>query len=172
MRRGRALAIFLGFVTVLFCLPFLFSKNIPRNLGDITDYAGPFRYYAARRLQAGEWPLWNPHIFAGVPFLASPQSGLFYPPNQLFWLFPLVRAVNAFTALHLFLNAAGMALFLAAAGRRRAAPWLSGAAWGFGLFFLGKSPPATSSTCPDTRGRVSSWRRSCPGGDRFLSWRR
>jgi len=130
--------VFLGIVTILFCVPFLFSKNIPRNLGDIVDYAGPFRYYAARRLQAGEWPLWNPHIFAGVPFLASPQSGLFYPPNQLFWFFPLVRAVNAFTALHLFLNAAGMALFLAAAGRRRAAPWLGGAAWGFGLFFLGK----------------------------------
>jgi hypothetical protein len=125
-------------MTLLFCAPFLFSKSVPRNYGDVYDYAGPFRHYAARRLQAGQWPLWNPHIFAGAPFLASPQSGLFYPPNQLFWFFPLARAVNAFTALHLFLNAAGMALFLAAAGRRRAAPWLGGAAWGFGLFFLGK----------------------------------
>ncbi len=139
LRRLRALAVFLAVLTVLFCAPFLFSRGIPRNSVDVNDYGGPFRHYAARRLQAGQMPLWNPHIFAGTPFLASPQAGVFYPPNQVFWFFPLVRAVNVFTALHLFLNAWGMALFLVAARRRGAAPWLGGAAWGFGFFFIAKA---------------------------------
>lgn len=35
------------------------------------------------RLRAGELPLWEPGYFLGAPFLANPQTGVFYPPNWL-----------------------------------------------------------------------------------------
>ncbi len=38
-------------------------------------------------LSDGEWPLWNPYILGGVPFLAGGQHGLFAPQTLLFaWL--------------------------------------------------------------------------------------
>ena len=32
------------------------------------------------------WPLWNPHIYSGVPFVGEVQSGIHYPPHLLRFL--------------------------------------------------------------------------------------
>jgi len=50
------------------------------------DYSGQFFAfgdYQARRLLAGEIPLWNPYNNAGHPFLADTQSAVFYPPRLI-----------------------------------------------------------------------------------------
>ncbi len=39
-------------------------------------------------LHFGQIPLWNPYQFSGTPFVANPSSGMFYPFNLLFFLFP------------------------------------------------------------------------------------
>lgn len=49
----------------------------------------PWRVYARECLRAGELPLWDPYAFCGTPLLANQQTGVFYPPNLLFWLLPL-----------------------------------------------------------------------------------
>jgi hypothetical protein len=50
-------------------------------------YFYPYKAYAAEALRQGRLPLWNPHLFMGVPLLANSQVGLFYPLNWLFiWL--------------------------------------------------------------------------------------
>src|SRR6185503_3596630 len=71
--------------------------GVPRSDGfqhyaDIGDLVT--QHYEARALAAGAvreltLPLWNPYILSGVPFLASPQSSLFYPPNWLYYVLSL-----------------------------------------------------------------------------------
>ncbi|MCL4535317.1 MAG: YfhO family protein [Bacteroidetes bacterium] len=51
--------------------------------GDFTHQAYPFHVYTARELAAGRFPLWNPHIYAGHPFQADPQTAVFYPLGLL-----------------------------------------------------------------------------------------
>jgi hypothetical protein len=43
----------------------------------------PWSVLAARIIQSGQLPLWNPLVGLGAPLLANYQSGLIYPPNWL-----------------------------------------------------------------------------------------
>jgi hypothetical protein len=79
----------------------------------ITEFY-PWRVQAAREIQSGRIPLWNPYAFGangGTPLLANSQSAPLYPLNALFYLFPAERLWYAFglvAALHLLIAAAGM----------------------------------------------------------------
>ncbi|MBI3244657.1 MAG: hypothetical protein HYZ49_20455 [Chloroflexi bacterium] len=48
-----------------------------------------------------QFPLWNPSILGGAPFVADPLSGLWYPPNWLTTILPLPFAFNLLLILHL-----------------------------------------------------------------------
>ena len=50
---------------------------------DLGSYFVPKYQYAADRIAAGELPLWNPYEFGGIPFLATIQPGVFYPPIRV-----------------------------------------------------------------------------------------
>ena len=39
----------------------------------------PRRVELSRSIRSGRFPLWNQHIFAGMPFFADPQSRVIYP---------------------------------------------------------------------------------------------
>jgi hypothetical protein len=67
----------------------------------------PWRTFAARELEAGRVPLWNPHQFAGAPFLANGQSAVFYPLSLPFWLLDTARAFAVAAWLHSLLAAGG-----------------------------------------------------------------
>ncbi len=56
---------------------------------DLIEYLYPLRYYAVKALSEGHIPHWCPYIFSGMPFLAEPQTALFYPLNLL--LVPLSK---------------------------------------------------------------------------------
>src|SRR5262249_34967458 len=43
----------------------------------------PWRVFGFGEIAHGNLPLWNPHIFAGRPFLGDFQSALLYPPNLI-----------------------------------------------------------------------------------------
>ncbi|MFA4916122.1 MAG: YfhO family protein [Syntrophales bacterium] len=71
-----------------------------------TDLSQQFIYwrdFGFGQMKMGNLPLWNPHIFSGVPFLGGFQSALLYPPNLVYLIFPLSRAINIGIALHVFL---------------------------------------------------------------------
>ena len=90
----------------------------------------PWRLFAARTLQSGYIPLWNPHQFCGTPFLANSQSAVLYPLNILFVIMPVAKAFGASAILHLFLT--GTFLFLLmrrALGVSKQAAVLSGVVW-------------------------------------------
>ncbi len=62
----------------------------PQNplLSDAVLLFDPWLSYTADRLHAGQIPLWNPETMLGAPFAANLQSGVFYPGNWPYWLFP------------------------------------------------------------------------------------
>ena len=70
---------------------------------DLFDQFAYWRQFGFNELKQGNLPLWNPHVFSGMPFLAGFQSALLYPINALFLIFPLAEAINLSAALHVFL---------------------------------------------------------------------
>jgi hypothetical protein len=75
--------------------------------GDLLLYFYPLRDFAAEAARAGRLPLWNPYSFMGAPFLANPQTAVFYPPNLLLSWLPVERAVSWNIAAHLGIAALG-----------------------------------------------------------------
>jgi hypothetical protein len=116
---------------------------------DALTYFYPYRAYAADAIRSGRIPLWNPYLFLGVPFLANPQTGVFYPPNLLLtWLMPatavgLARApalVAWSLVLHTALAACGAYLYARCILRLSPVPALLGAsAFAFGGFLSGQA---------------------------------
>ncbi len=56
----------------------------PSQLGgmyDIYRYFGPITFLVDYDLHAGEFPLWNPITYCGMPITGNPQSFIFYIPN-------------------------------------------------------------------------------------------
>jgi len=106
---------------------------VPRGTLDYFTYYRPNAHYAFARLAAGEIPLWNPQQGLGLPFLATLQTGVLYPPNWLHVFLPTQLAFAVLAAAHLGL-AAGLATALARA--------LGATGWGAlaaGLLFGGSN---------------------------------
>lgn len=91
----------------------------------------PWRTFAARELQAGHIPLWNPHQFNGTPFIANGQSAVFYPLNVVFWILDPAYAFGVSAFLHTLLAAFGTYFLTQHWQMSRAASLLSAIAFGF-----------------------------------------
>ena len=116
-RRGRlhgdyyrdALALgALGLATAGFFWRLLFTAGVwmPVGGGDLVSFLYPLYSFAARSLRAGDVPLWNPYLYGGAPFVADNQSGVFYPPNLLFFLLQpglSYRAMEWLAVAHFYL---------------------------------------------------------------------
>jgi hypothetical protein len=61
-----------------------------------------WRDFGFHELAKGHLALWNPYIFGGAPFFGGMQSALLYPPNWLFLLLPIAKAINWTVALNIF----------------------------------------------------------------------
>jgi hypothetical protein len=88
---------------------------------DHADYFQPLRYFTAEQLRAGHLPLWNPYNASGEPWMANPQTGVFYPPTWIFLVVPFAYAYTLYLLLHaLLLGAGAYALFVRRASRSAA----------------------------------------------------
>src|SRR5215211_3189090 len=85
-------------IALLAIIPFLPPLLVDEvfTLRDHFDYFQPLRWYTASELQAGRLPLWNPYNASGEPWLANPQTGVFYPPAWLFVALPFATAYVLF----------------------------------------------------------------------------
>ncbi len=84
---------------------------MPAGGGDLAHFLYPTYSFAQKWWRQGVIPLWNPHLFAGQPFVGDIQSGLFYPLNLLtfFLTNPLsYRDLEYLAVLHFFVAGAGM----------------------------------------------------------------
>lgn len=92
--------------------------------------------------RAGEFPLWDPYTYCGMPFFANPQTQLFYPPALIAILLGgghLMTAITVELALHAF--AAGVFTYwlLRELGCSRLAALLGATAFELGCFFASQT---------------------------------
>ena len=103
-------------VTIGFYWRLFFTESwIPKGGGDLASFIYPIYAFGARWLKRGVIPLWNPHLYLGMPFAADNQSGLFYPINLLFFLLTpelTYEIVELMAVLHVFLAGLFAYLFL------------------------------------------------------------
>jgi hypothetical protein len=102
----------LALVAVVFFWPVVSGRAwLPRGGGDSVSFLFPMYRFAADSLRDGVIPFWNPHQYAGAPFLADNQSGLFYPFNLLLFLLRPgfgYGGIQALVVWHFFLAGAAM----------------------------------------------------------------
>lgn len=96
----------IALLALILLLPALLQGEV-LTLRDHSDYFQPLRWFTAQELQAGRLPLWNPYNASGEPWLANPQTGVFYPPAWLFVLLPFATAYVLFLYVHLALLGCG-----------------------------------------------------------------
>jgi hypothetical protein len=81
----------------------------------VAGYA--FREFAARMLrEAGQFPLWNPYLFGGLPYVAAMHGDIFYPTFLLRMVLPTDIAMTWGFIIHLFLAGLFTFRFLRASG--------------------------------------------------------
>ena len=106
----------LGFLTLwiaILSLPMWSGQFLaaPYNDQYATGYA--FREWAANQWKAlGHFPLWNPEIYGGLPFVASMHGDVFYPTAWLRLLLPTDVAMNLGFFVHYVLAGLFMYWFL------------------------------------------------------------
>ena len=100
---------------LFFWQPYRTGAVVPRGGGDLASFFYPIHAFAAREVQEGRLPFWNPHLFSGAPHLANFQAGLLYPPNLLAYLLadPFDYAVLELLVILHFLLASWGAYWLA-----------------------------------------------------------
>jgi len=106
-----------AFAAIAICVLAVFGPALVRNevfsLRDHSDYFQPLHWFTANELRHGRLPLWNSYNASGEPWLANPQTGVFYPPAWLFVVLPFARAYVLYLALHVLLLGCGAYLLFA-----------------------------------------------------------
>jgi len=105
--------VLLGLTLAMFGTALLSPGNLILSQpgGDLSTEFVYWRQFGFEQLRAGHIPLWNPHVFSGVPFMGGFQSALFYLPNWIYLVLPLPKAINCEIALHVFLLGLFMAMW-------------------------------------------------------------
>ncbi len=110
----------------------LFGAN--GELADAVAAFQPFTQHARAVLPS--WPLWNPDISAGRPFLADMQSGVLSPFSLPSYVLPFWFSLAVVAALKLWAAAFGTFLLGRALGMRAPSALLAGLAFGFSLYMV------------------------------------
>lgn len=118
-----------GAVTLLLFRKFVFSGSMLLGM-DTLSLGFVARDFFAGALKSGTFPLWNPIILGGTPFLDSLAGGdSLYPTSLLLLLMEPFRALGWKLVIHVFLGGLFMYGWVRALGRSRPAALLSGLAF-------------------------------------------
>ena len=135
--------------TLALAYPALVGKFLVNPYSDqyIAGYA--FREFGASTLKAtGHFPLWNPYLFGGMPYIAAMHGDIFYPTFLLRMILPTDVAMTWGFIIHVFL--AGLFTF----GFLRAIGYSFYGALVGGLAFI--VPGLINKFTPPTRARLHS----------------
>ncbi|HLJ75337.1 MAG TPA: hypothetical protein VKU62_12175 [Thermoanaerobaculia bacterium] len=114
-----------AFVFIALLALAMFARPLVRGevltFRDHADYFQPLRYFTAVELRNFRLPLWNPYSASGEPWLANPQTAVFYPPFWIFYLIPFAQAYVIFLLLHVILLGCGAFLLFSRLASPRAA---------------------------------------------------
>ena len=111
MKHRFALTLLFAIALTIFISP-LATREV-FTLRDHSDYFQPLRLFTAEVLKAGRLPLWNPYSASGEPWLANPQTGVFYPPAWGMVVLPFETGYMLFLLFHLVLLGWGAYLLFA-----------------------------------------------------------
>src|SRR5688572_21717658 len=115
---------------LIYFFPAVFGQKL-LAIGDGWSYSLQLRILIGRMIAQGIWPLWNSHIFAGSPLLASIQPEALYPPNWLFAVLSPIAAMNAVVILTYHLALIGSYLYVRRIGVGRAGAVIAGTIFAF-----------------------------------------
>src|SRR5690606_32861732 len=107
-----------------------------RLLSDLVLENYQWKSFIRESIAEGEIPLWNPHQFAGIPFLAAGQHSALYPFSILYYILPLPAAYGWFTVAQLWLAGALMYLFIRGLGVGRFGGVIAGITYQMSAFFV------------------------------------
>src|SRR5436190_3670428 len=114
-----------AFVFLILLAIGLFAKPLAKNevftFRDHSDYFQPLRYFTAVELRNFRLPLWNPYNASGEPWIANPQTAVFYPPFWIYLIVPFAQAYVLFLLFHLALLGCGAFLLFSRFAEGRAA---------------------------------------------------
>lgn len=132
----------LGAALLFFALGFIFlggyAQPTPGQFlggGDMVGQWIQILRLAQAEVLHGRLPLWNPYLAGGLPLLANPQLGLFYPPYWVFWLTSFEQGVVWIGAFHLGWMSLGTYLFARRLGLSPVAALSTALIMGFNGFF-------------------------------------
>ncbi len=139
---------FFALASILFYSIPLFSRNATIHW-DLADVSYPAQKFFADSLHAWKLPQWTPYLDSGIPFLADPHSGAWYPLHWPFFAIGITpRGMVWELALHAFLAMAGAYLLARrlfdvqindAEVKARGPAALGGLLYGLGGFFTSHS---------------------------------
>jgi Bacterial membrane protein YfhO len=85
-------------------------------LSDYVFQFKPWREFAVEAVRSGRLPLWNPHIYAGAPFLGNGISAVLYPLNLPFLVLREPGAMLLWAGARFFVAGLCMYLFMRTIG--------------------------------------------------------
>ena len=107
---------------------------------DMVDVHYSTQKYFEQSVRSTGLPHWTPFEFSGMPFLADPQTGAWYPLHWPFFLIGITpRAMEWELALHAFLALGGMFLLARKLFGDATVALLAAVLYAFGGFFAGHS---------------------------------
>lgn len=98
---------------------------------DLYSHFLPVKQTLISLISGGDWPLWNPYIHGGAPFLSNPNNTVFYPSNILYLVLPLLTAFNLDIGLHLILCSVFAYLLARAVGLARLSAFVAAVIYGY-----------------------------------------
>ncbi|MEO8612003.1 MAG: oligosaccharide flippase family protein [Chloroflexota bacterium] len=123
--------------------PFATYKEVakappPQNklVSDLVLENFQWKTFIRQSLAEREIPLWNPHQFSGIPFLAAGQQSTLYPFSILYYVLPLPAAYGWFTVVQLWLAGTFMYLFMRGLNVRRFGGVIAGVIYQLSAFFV------------------------------------
>jgi len=87
LRSRKAIALASFVFTYLFFFEYIPPVRWMHIPYDLNGFHYPLADYAFQRLRQGQFPLWDPTIYAGMSFVSNIQAALFYPPTWIMFLF-------------------------------------------------------------------------------------
>ncbi|NIM94354.1 MAG: hypothetical protein GTO18_11690 [Anaerolineales bacterium] len=115
LRESQVARILFFFLVVgIFILPLaLHIQDVPfhpkAQFTDILVSHWPNTFFLRNSIQSGGiFPLWNPQILSGAPLIADPLFGVWYLPNWLALLLPILTSFNLLFWIHLAWGGIGM----------------------------------------------------------------
>ncbi len=112
--------------------------SVPHNelLSDLILENYVWKRFIVESIRARDIPLWNPYLFAGLPFLAAGQHSALYPLSIFFYILTIPKAYGYFTVLQLFLAGLFTYIYARTIGLNRLGSLVAGIAYMLSAFMI------------------------------------